>query len=167
MIDAQLGVLGLQSERVPAHPEPAVVHARLGATLPAGATITGARVDGRGHGEIDVALPYGGETRIAVGKPLADGSYAAALARAEELRETLEWWKGHNEEWQAIGQELIAAGGAPTAEEITVEQYRRMNDRGDSPFEARRTIDRLRVLLDPPEVPMPDTLRPDEMEPRS
>jgi hypothetical protein len=59
----------------------------------------------------------------------------------EEDEAFLAWWGQHTEEWQAIGQEMIAAGQTPSAEDVTLEHYRRMNDRGESPFEARRKID--------------------------
>lgn len=70
------------------------------------------------------------------GMPLPEGL-------TEEEAAFLRWWQGHSAEWHAIGQEMIARGLAPTADEITTEQYRRMNDRGESVFEARTRIDRI------------------------
>ena len=129
MIDAQLAVLNLKSERVAVDEEhPADPFALPASGPPPGVAEVHSSL-GRVH---DLDHFY---------RPL---TFAEAAERNSELRETLEWWKKHNEEWGAVGQEMIAAGMKPTAEEITIEQYRRMNDRGESPFEARRKIERLR-----------------------
>ena len=54
----------------------------------------------------------------------------------------VEWWTQMCEEWNAIKEEMLAVGKQPSAHDVTTEQYRRMNDRGASPFEARQRIEK-------------------------
>jgi hypothetical protein len=98
---------------------------------------------GRERVEVDVsaaaeppARPEEIPTAIAIADPTAEQQELAA------------WWTESNQEWHRIAQEMTSAaaergGEAPSAHDVTVEQYRRMNDRGESPFEARRKLERL------------------------
>lgn len=58
----------------------------------------------------------------------------------ETSDEFLAWWAKHCAEWEQIRSDMIAVGKTPSANEVTLEQYRLMNARGESVFAARRRI---------------------------
>lgn len=43
-------------------------------------------------------------------------------------------WEKQCDEWQAIGDEMLAAGKTPVMHDITSEQHKRMRERGERPL---------------------------------
>ena len=54
--------------------------------------------------------------------------------------EFVERWREHYAEWCAIRDEMLDAGKEPVANDVTLEQYRRMNARGESVFAWKRLV---------------------------
>jgi hypothetical protein len=155
MVDAQLAILGLAAAAVEVDPDPTERAPR-----PALVGHRGGLVDPSTPNPF-APLPEPGELAKGVDRVLTGEEVLDSMRRrgeptrddetepppappwplGEEDEAFLTWWGQHTEEWQAIGQEMIAAGQTPSAEDVTLEHYRRMNDRGESPFEARRKID--------------------------
>ena len=81
------------------------------------------------------SLSRGSESRAQGGEPQPS-------LPAETTESFFSWWSAVCNEWILIQVEMMDAGKTPSAYEVTVEQYRRMNARGESAFEAHARIKR-------------------------